>query len=80
MEEAMRKLVSTLAGLSIATAPGLALAEGATAYSRGNAFLYFSVIAAVLIFGIHDVFHKKWLTIASAIVIPVLFYLGLPEK
>ena len=79
----MNRLWTALMGLMVAMVvmtPGLALAEGAGGYSRGNAMLYFMAIAAVLIFGIHDVFHKKWLTWASAIVIPVLFYLNLPAK
>lgn len=76
----MTRLLSALWGLLITLTPSLAFAEGVSGYSRGNAFLYFSAIAAVLIFGIHDIFHKKWLTWTSAIVIPILLYLNLPAK
>ena len=76
----MKRLGMAVSGVMMLLAPGVALAEGAGGYSRGNAMLYFMAIAAVLIFGIHDVFHKKWLTWASAIVIPILFYLNLPAK
>ena len=76
----MKPLLGALSGLALALTPSLALAEGVSGYSRGNAFLYFAAIAVVLIFGIHDVFRKKWLTWASAIVIPVLLYLQLPAK
>ena len=76
----MKRLGMAVSGVMLLLAPGVALAEGAGGYSRGNAMLYFMAIAAVLIFGIHDVFHKKWLTWTSAIVIPILFYLNLPAK
>jgi hypothetical protein len=77
----MRRLITWLGALMVAWSPAVTWAsEGATAYSRGNAFIYFMAIGAVLIFGINDVFHKKWLTWASAIVIPVSLYLMLPEK
>jgi hypothetical protein len=76
----MKRIVGMLSALFLTVTPAVALAEGASAYSRGNAFLYFSAIAAVLIFGIHDIFHKKWLTWTSAIVIPLLLYFQLPAK
>lgn len=76
----MKQLFGWLPGLVLTLTPTVALAEGVSGYSRGNALLYFSAIAAVLIFGIHDIFHKKWLTWASAIVIPVVLYLNLPAK
>lgn len=76
----MKRLVGGVLGLSLAFTPVFALAEGVSGYSRGNAFMYFAAIAVVLIFGIHDVFRKRWLTIASAIVIPILMYLQLPAQ
>ena len=76
----MKQLFCLLSGLALTLTPAVAFAEGATAYSRGNAVGYFAAIAAVLIFGIHDVFHKKWLTWTSAIVIPILLYLNLPPQ
>ncbi|HZS11167.1 MAG TPA: hypothetical protein VFA38_02885 [Nitrospirales bacterium] len=76
----MSKLWSVLTGAGVALMPAAAWAEGMSGYSRGNAFLYFSAIAAILIFGVHDVFHKKWLTWGAAIAIPVFLYLNLPAK
>jgi len=76
----IKRILGTFSGLALAMTPSLALAEGATAYSRGNAVGYFAAIAAILIFGIHDTFHKKWLTWVSAIVIPIALYLQLPAK
>jgi hypothetical protein len=76
----MRKLLGTLSGLAIAVGPGVALAEGVSGYSRGNAIIYFAAIGAVLIYGVHDIFHKKWLTWGAAVVIPVALYLGLPKQ
>jgi hypothetical protein len=76
----MKQLVGWLSGLALTLTPVVALAEGATSYSRGNAVGYFTAIAAVLIFGIHDVFHKRWLTWTSAIVIPIVLYLNLPAQ
>jgi hypothetical protein len=77
---ALRRVIGAWSGISVGLTPALALAEGLSGYSRGNAFIYFAAIAAVLIYGIHDVFHKRWLTWAAAIVIPVALYLNLPSK
>lgn len=74
------KQTGAWSGLMLVLSPAVALAEGAGGYSRGNAFIYFAAIAAVLIYGIHDVFHKRWLTWAAAISIPVALYLNLPSK
>jgi hypothetical protein len=74
----MKRIVSILFA-ALAAWPAMALAEGVSGYSRGNAILYFSAIAVVLIYGIHDVFRKKWLTWFSAVVIPVTLYLNLPK-
>lgn len=76
----MKRIMSALTGLCIMLTPTLALAEEVSGYSRGNAILYFSAIAAVLIYGINDVFRKRWLTWISAIVIPVVLYLSLPAQ
>lgn len=77
---ALRGIVGAWSGITVALTPAVALAEGVSAYSRGNAFIYFAAIAAVLIYGVHDVFHKRWLTWAAAITIPVALYLNLPAK
>lgn len=76
----MNRIASILFAWVLTLSPAVALAEGVSGYSRGNAILYFSAIAVVLIYGIHDVFRKRWLTWASAIVIPVVLYLNLPKQ
>jgi len=76
----MRRLISWFVAPLVALVPALAHAEGVSGYSRGNAFIYFMAIAAVLVFGIHDTFHKKWMTWVGAVVIPVVLYLMLPDK
>ncbi len=75
----MKQLFCWLSGLVLTLTPAVALAEG-VGYSRGNAILYFFAIAVVLIFGIHDIFHKRWLTWTSAIVIPIVLYMNLPAQ
>ena len=76
----MRRVLTLLAALMVVWSPAVTWAEGAGGYSRGNAFIYFMAIGSVLVFGVHDVFHKKWLTWAAAIIIPVSLYLMLPAK
>lgn len=75
----MRRLVVVWIGIVMFFAPVVALASD-PGYSRGNAFGYFAAIAAVLIYGIHDVFRTRWLTIVSAILIPTALYLNLPGQ
>jgi len=75
----MNKVMGSLVSMIVMLMPALAWAEEVTAYRRGNAFMFFFVIGAVLIYGIHDVFHKRWVTLGSAIVIPLSLYLMLPS-
>ncbi len=75
----MTRALSILLGSALALFPAVAFAEGAAGYSRGNAILYFSAIAVVLIYGINDVFHKRWLTWSSAVIIIAFLYLNLPK-
>lgn len=79
-EVRMGRYLGTILGFLAGLLPSVAWAEGATGYSRGNAMLYYSLIAFVLIYGLHDTFHEKWLTWAGAIIIPILFYLNLPAQ
>jgi hypothetical protein len=76
----MRKVLGTVSALTVMLSPAAAFAEGVGGYSRGNAFIYFAAIAVVLIYGVNDVFHKKWLTWTAAIAIPIVLYLALPAK
>jgi len=76
----MNRLLTLLWGLLVWIMPTVAWAEESHGYSRGNAFIYYAAIAAILIYGINDTFHIKTVTWAAAIVIPVTFYLMLPVK
>ena len=76
----MNRLVAALWGLLVWIMPTIASAEESHGYSRGNAFIYYAAIAAILIYGINDTFHIKTMTWIAAIVIPVTFYLMLPVK
>lgn len=76
----MNRLIATLWVPLASIMPTVAWAEESHGYSRGNAFIYYAAIAAILIYGINDTFHVKMLTWAAAIIIPVTFYLMLPVK
>ncbi|OGW67862.1 MAG: hypothetical protein A3H49_03925 [Nitrospirae bacterium RIFCSPLOWO2_02_FULL_62_14] len=70
----MRRYVGVLAGLAWVLAPALAWAEGAGGGYRGIAQIYYTFITAVLIYGVHDTFHSKNVTIAGAVVIIVVMF------
>jgi hypothetical protein len=76
----MRRIIAGLWSVLLVVMPCVAWAEESHGYSRGNAFIYYAAIAAVLIYGVHDVFHKKVITWAAAVVIPITFYMLLPAK
>jgi hypothetical protein len=58
--------------------PSLALAEEvAHASYRGIGFIYYTIIGAILIYGVNDAFGKKAMLIAAPIIVLVL-YLMLP--
>ena len=76
----MKTLMAPLSTMLIVIMPYTVWAEEAHGYSRGNAIIYFAVIAAILIYGINDVFRHKWLTWAAAVIISVTFYVMLPVK
>ena len=70
----MRRLLGTLTGLAVALAPAVALAEGAGGGYKGIAQIYFTFISAVLIYGVHDTFHNRNVTIAGAVVIIIVMF------
>jgi hypothetical protein len=70
----MRRVLATLTGVVLAAAPGLVWAEGTGGSYRGIAQIYYAFISFVLIYGVHDVFRNKKVTLAAAIVIPVVLY------
>jgi|SwirhisoilCB2_FD_contig_71_2687305_length_1072_multi_3_in_0_out_0_1 hypothetical protein len=76
----MNRLAAALWGPLVWIMPSVAWAEESHGYSRGNAFIYYAAIAAILIYGINDTFRIKAMTWAAAIIIPVTFYLMLPAK
>lgn len=76
----MNRLIATLWVPLASIMPTVAWAEESHGYSRGNAFIYYAAIAAILVYGINDTFHVRMLTWAAAIIIPVTFYLLLPVK
>jgi hypothetical protein len=76
----MNRLIVALWVSLVWIMPTVAWAEESHGYSRGNAFIYYAAIAAILIYGINDTFRIKMLTWAAAIIIPVTFYLMLPVK
>ena len=76
----MRRFVGTMMGLALALTPALAWAEGARGGYKETAQIYFSFISAILIYGVHDTFHSKNVTIAGAVVIlGVMFGVLLPK-
>jgi hypothetical protein len=76
----MNRFVTALWASLIWMVPTMAWAEESHGYSRGNAFVYYAVIAAILVYGVHDTFRIRTLTWAAAVVIPLSFYLMLPVK
>jgi len=70
----MRSAMMGLMGLGLVLAPTAAWAEGAVGGYRGIAQIYYAFISAVLIYGVHDTFQNKNVTIAGAIVIVVVMY------
>lgn len=76
----MRAAMMSLAGLFFVLAPAVAWAEGAGGSYRGIAQIYYAFITAVLIYGVHDTFHNRNVTIAGAVVVVVvMFGLLLPK-
>jgi hypothetical protein len=76
----MMRLIGTVMGLALALAPTLAHAEGAGGSYRGIAQIYFTFITAVLIYGVHDTFHNRKITLVGAVVIiGVMFGVLLPK-
>ncbi len=62
----MNRVLSVLIGLTTFW-PTLALAEGAGGTYRGIGSIYFTVIGAILIYGVYDAFGKKAMYVAGPI-------------
>lgn len=72
----MRRLATFLAILTLGS-PALALAEEHGGY-RGIGTLYFTFMAAILIYGVYDAFGKKAMYVMAPIIV-IGLYLMLPE-
>ena len=70
----MKKIVGVLAGLMLWLAPSLALAEAAGGGYRGIAQIYYTFIAAVLIYGVYDTFGKKVMYVVGPIIVGVMYW------
>lgn len=70
----MRRFMGSITGLALAFGPAIAWAEGAGGGYRGIAQIYYTFITAVLIYGVHDTFHNKNVTLAGAVVIIVVMF------
>jgi len=72
----MNRVLSVLIGL-MTFAPTLALAEGAGGTYRGIGTIYYTIIGAILIYGVNDAFGKKAMYVAAPIIV-IGLYLLLP--
>lgn len=74
MKNFCSKAFGWVAGSGLGLAPTLALAEGAGGGYRGIAQMYFTLIMVIAIYGIHDIFHNKKVTMAAVVILPVIVY------
>ncbi|MGQ0811033.1 MAG: hypothetical protein ACT4OO_07395 [Nitrospiraceae bacterium] len=74
----MREFLSLLVGLMSVLLPSMAFAEGAGGSYRGIGQIYYTFIAAVLIYGVYDTFGKKAMYIVGPIIV-VALYVMLPK-
>ena len=72
----MNRVLSFLIGL-MTFWPTLALAEGAGGTYRGIGSIYFTIIGAILMYGVYDAFGKKAMYIAGPLIV-IGLYLLLP--
>ena len=72
----MNRVLGILIGLTT-FGPTLALAEGAGGTYRGIGTIYYTIIAAILIYGVNDAFGKKAMYVAAPIIV-IALYLLLP--
>lgn len=72
----MNRVLSIVIGLTTFW-PTLALAEGAGGTYRGIGSIYYTIIGAILIYGVNDAFGKKAMYVAAPIIV-IGLYLLLP--
>lgn len=73
----MRRLFAMWVGMVAILLPTLAFAEGAGGTYRGIGQIYYTFIAAILVYGVYDTFGKKAVYVAAPIII-IGMYLLLP--
>jgi hypothetical protein len=65
----------TLSTATILGSPALALAAGHDAGYRGIGMLYFSLMGAILIYGVYDAFGKTAMYVMSPIILGTLYWM-----
>ena len=63
------KRIATLAAGLILSSPAFALAADHSASYRGIGYIYFTFIAGILIYGVHDAFGKTAMYVAVPIIL-----------
>ena len=71
----MRRLAGTLAGMTMALIPSLALAEGAGGSYRGIAQIYYTLIATILIYGVNDTFGRKVMYVVGPLIALGMYFM-----
>ncbi|TAJ23488.1 MAG: hypothetical protein EPO64_11115 [Nitrospirae bacterium] len=74
----MKRLMGSLSGCALAMMPAAAWAEGAGGGYRGIASIYFTLITAILIYGVYDAFGKKVMYVAAPLIV-IGMYMLLPK-
>jgi hypothetical protein len=64
----MKRYATVSVGLVLGS-PGLALAAEHSASYRGIGWIYFTFIATILIYGVHDAFGKKAMYVAAPFIL-----------
>jgi hypothetical protein len=77
-ETEMKRLAALSAGLILGS-PSIALAVEHSAGYRGIGQLYFTLMGAILIYGVYDSFGKKAMYVAAPIIV-IGLYMMLPEN
>jgi len=71
----MNRLATLSAGLILGSPPALALAAEHSAGYRGIGQLYFSLMAAILIYGVYDTFGKTATYVMAPIIVGTLYWM-----
>ena len=74
----MTRFATLFCGLILGS-PAIALAAEHSAGYRGIGYIYFSFIAAVLIYGVYDSFGKTAMYVASPIILGSLYWMLPPN-